>query len=55
MNNILYYELGGGSLPGHIGDRAWGNYTYPETYLQPKYTNCVRMRMTDDDSYTARF
>jgi nitrogen fixation protein FixH len=49
MNHVLYYELGSGSLPGHIGDRAWGNYTYPEVHLQPGYTREVRMRMTDRD------
>lgn len=42
INDILYYDLGGGSLPGYLGDRAWGNYLYPEIHLVAPHTGaCV--------------
>lgn len=49
MNNSIFYDLGNGSNPNKTGDGSLGNYTYPEIYLQPGYTNYVRMRITDYD------
>mgnify|MGYP000859671939 FL=1 len=49
MNNMLYYDLGNGSNPSKTGDGYLGNFTYPEIYLEPGYTNCVKMRLTDND------
>ena len=37
LNHVLYYALGGGSLPGRQGDMAWGNYTYEEKILPENY------------------
>ena len=37
LNHVLYYDLGGGSLPGRQGDMAWGNYTYEEKILPENY------------------
>lgn len=49
MNNLVYYDLGNGSNPNKTGDGYLGNYTYPEIYLEPGYTNCVRMRFANSD------
>lgn len=43
LNQVLYYDLGGGSLPAGWGDKAWGNYTYEEKILPENYENKVEI------------
>lgn len=43
LNQVLYYDLGGGSLPAGRGDMAWGNYTYEEKVLPDNYENQVEI------------
>ena len=54
MNTKLYYDLGNGSSAiVKSGDGYLGNYTYPEIHLENGYGARVKMRLTDNDEYTA--